>query len=95
MVTDVPSGLSLPAPQETEQISRFSANMQIIRRFLLELILSWKCAMLLKFLSKTRRTYIWNDLNAAKAILRGKYKSLFDKMAALQTKRSLCALEFA
>jgi hypothetical protein len=39
--------------------------------------------------------YIWNGLNAAKAISLEKHTSLFDKMAALPTERSWCVLEFA
>jgi hypothetical protein len=61
----------------------------------LDHILGWKCAMILKFVSNTTQwTYIWNGLNAAKAISREKHTS-FDKMAALPTERSWCALEFA
>jgi hypothetical protein len=62
----------------------------------LDHILSWKCAIILKFVSNTAQwTYIWNGLNAAKAITWEKHTSLFDKMAALSTECSWCVLEFA
>jgi hypothetical protein len=39
--------------------------------------------------------YIWNGLNAVKAISQENHASLFDKMAALPTEHSWCVLEFA
>jgi hypothetical protein len=62
---------------------------------LLDHIFSWKCAMILKFMSDTTQwMHIWNNLNAVKAISQEKHTSLFDKMAALPTERSWCVLEF-
>jgi hypothetical protein len=61
----------------------------------LDHILSWKCAMILKFVSNTTQwMYNCNDLNAIKAISQEKHISLFDKMAALPTERSWSMLEF-
>jgi hypothetical protein len=51
--------------------------------FSLDYILSWKCAMILKFMpNTTQRMYIWNGLNITKTISWERLTSLFYKQSS-------------